>query len=174
MTSLCFQVWIFAQEVYLTILCPAGVYETAKEYHARRLAAVLTIQCYMRGCLARRLFSKLQVERLKQKEAEREVLKQEKAEKEQKQQQELDRRTNPKKRSDFRLLFEELEDWFTKASMLSLFDVINKDSSLIFVGTTKDQRVLCIGTGNHSKSTGTSTATYTTAANNRETPNQSE
>lgn len=102
-----------------------GSYETAAEFHARRLAATMTLQRFLRGFRARREAHRRR--QMKEEEAQRAAVEQkEDAEKLETQRQvERERRLHPKTRADFHLLHDELEQWGcqVKASLSSDLEV---------------------------------------------------
>ena len=88
-----------------------GIYETAAEFHARRLNAALRIQRIYRGHLGRRNAA----ERRRAKEATEVEIQRKRDEEERRKEalhdREQRRRTHPSSDADFRLLRDELEQW---------------------------------------------------------------
>ncbi|XP_070686559.1 IQ motif and ubiquitin-like domain-containing protein [Pempheris klunzingeri] len=92
-------------------LVTPGNYITAEEYHDKRLRAVIRLQSFARGWLARQAVDRLKRER------ERRLAwldMQERRRREEKEEQLRDRRQrwmNPQRREDFNLLYQALEKW---------------------------------------------------------------
>merc|ERR1712167_152512 len=88
-----------------------GVYETADEFHEKRLQAVIKLQSFYRKWQAMQLVDGIRRDRETRMLFEREQFENRRLAKEQRMQTELERRLNPKTRADFEMLFTALEKW---------------------------------------------------------------
>ncbi|EDO49624.1 predicted protein, partial [Nematostella vectensis] len=88
-----------------------GKYETADEYHQKRLEKVLILQTYWRRWLAKRYVDNLRQDKLQRLEWERQEELRKQREKAERIRKEWDRRLNPKTKEDFDLLYAHLEKW---------------------------------------------------------------
>jgi len=88
-----------------------GVYETADEFHKKRLDAVVQLQSFYRRWQAVLLVAGIRQDKETRMEFEREQFEQRKIAKDDRMQMELERRLNPKSRADFEMLFTALEKW---------------------------------------------------------------
>jgi len=88
-----------------------GHYETADEYHAKRLAAVIKLQSYYRSWQARLLVDGIRQDKLARIQYERQQFEERTLAKKKRMERELERRLNPKSASDFEMLFTALEKW---------------------------------------------------------------
>lgn len=92
------------------ILFP-GEYETAEEYHRKRLEAVVVLQTHVRRWLAERYVNILRKEKVEHERWMKEEEASRQKEREERIKREFDRRMNPKTKEDFEVLYHALEMW---------------------------------------------------------------
>ncbi|KAK3736399.1 hypothetical protein QZH41_017899 [Actinostola sp. cb2023] len=88
-----------------------GQYETADEYHSKRLEKVIILQTYWRRWLAQKYVENLKEDKKRTQEWERKEELSKQREKAERIKKEWDRRLNPKSKEDFDLLYSHLEKW---------------------------------------------------------------
>eukprot|EP00057_Strongylocentrotus_purpuratus_P004505 XP_003728839.1 PREDICTED: IQ and ubiquitin-like domain-containing protein isoform X1 [Strongylocentrotus purpuratus] len=88
-----------------------GRYETADEYHSKRLEKVIILQSYFRRWQANNTVVQLKEDMVKRREWERREEMRKIKEKEERIRQEFERRMNPRTKEDFDLLYHALEKW---------------------------------------------------------------
>ncbi|XP_062520647.1 IQ and ubiquitin-like domain-containing protein [Corticium candelabrum] len=88
-----------------------GVYETADEFHAKRLQAVIILQSHFRRWHAQNLVNGMKEDRLRRLQWEREDQLRKEREKEERLKRNFERRMNPRTKEDFDMLFHALEMW---------------------------------------------------------------
>lgn len=86
-------------------------YETADEYHEKKLKKVIILQKHWRRWLAEQYVSSLREERIKRLEWEKQEAIRKQKEREERIRREFERRMNPKTKEDFDLLYHTLEIW---------------------------------------------------------------
>lgn len=104
-TNVCFM--SSAQDKLIT----PGVYETAAEFHEKRLQAVIKLQSYYRRWQATLLVDGIRRDKFTRIEFERSQFEERARAKEARLKRELERRLNPRSRADFEMLFTALEKW---------------------------------------------------------------
>ncbi|XP_056454763.1 IQ and ubiquitin-like domain-containing protein [Gadus chalcogrammus] len=92
-------------------LVAPGNYTPAQVYHARRLAAVLMLQSYVRRWRAVRLVKELRRDKERRLAWLKEGQRRSREEEEEQRKAELKRRRNPQRKEDFSLLYSYLERW---------------------------------------------------------------
>ncbi|XP_071484963.1 IQ motif and ubiquitin-like domain-containing protein [Diadema antillarum] len=88
-----------------------GRYETADEYHAKRLEKVIILQSYFRRWQAKNIVVQLKEDLIRRREWERKEEIRKIKEKEERIRREFERRMNPRTKEDFDLLYHALEKW---------------------------------------------------------------
>ena len=106
-------------------LMPAEPYETAEEFHVKRLRGAMVVQRWARRWLAQRYVNRLRAEKRAREEWERQIELDKQKQKEDRKRREYERRMNPKTRADFDLLYHHLEHWRQEQ-----LELINKDEKL--------------------------------------------
>eukprot|EP00118_Oscarella_pearsei_P001612 m.7913 g.7913 ORF g.7913 m.7913 type:complete len:634 (+) comp20015_c0_seq2:115-2016(+) len=88
-----------------------GRYETAEEFHAKRLAAIILLQSYFRRWHATNLVEGMKSDRKRRFEWERKETLRKQKDKKNRLEVEFERRMNPKTKEDFDMLYHALEMW---------------------------------------------------------------
>ncbi|XP_026724467.1 IQ and ubiquitin-like domain-containing protein isoform X2 [Athene cunicularia] len=126
-----------------------GKYLTAKEYHERRLEAVIVLQTYFRRWHAINVVQNLREEKRLRLvwEAQEEVRR--KKEKDEKLRKEQERRLNPKTREDFELLYHALELWRREETEWINTTLTGAERKAAFCGLLEKEAQLIAAIGRH-------------------------